>query len=359
MRESNRKAAPALLAAALAGSWRAPPPAPVLSADELARITPLLVGSGAAALAWWKVRRSALQGSAAAAALRRAYHAQALQLALQEREIEHVFALLRSAGVEPILLKGWAAACLYPERGLRPPGDIDLCVRPGQHEAAEAALWGPGRRGTALTDLNHKEFAHLGGAGWDGLYARSLLAPLNDSQVRVLGREDQLRFLCLHLLRHSAYRPVWLCDIAAALESAPADFDWGVALGEDALKRNWVGCALDLARRLLGARREDLPEEVCAARAPVWMVEEVLRQWERPCTADHPPPEPMAASLGRPSRALPALLGRWPDPIRAAVGLGLPFGDGPRLPSQIAFYSVRAADFLTRPLRRTRLRRGD
>ena len=359
MREANRKAAPALLAAALAGSWRDSPPAPALAADELARIVPLLVGSGGAALAWWKVRRSSLRDCAAADALREAYHAQALQSALQEREIEHVFSLLRSAGVEPVLLKGWAAAGLYPERGLRPPGDIDLCIRPGQYEAAKAALWGPERKGTALTDLNHKEFARLGHAGWDGLYARSLLVPLNGSRIRVLGREDQLRFLCLHLLRHSAYRPVWLCDVAAALESAPADFAWGVALGSDATERNWVACALNLARRLLGARREDLPEEACATRAPAWLVAEVLRQWERPCTVDHLPRELMTVSLGRPSRALPALLARWPDPIRAAVGLRLPFGDGPRLPSQIAFYSVRTADFLTSPLRRKRLPRDD
>lgn len=359
MHESNRKAAPALLAAALAGSWRASPPEPALAADELARIIPLLVGSGGAALAWWKVRRSPLRDCAAAETLRQSYRRQTLQSALQEREVEHVFYLLRSAGVEPILLKGWAAAGLYPERGLRPPGDIDLCIRPGQYEAAKAALWGPGREGAALTDLKHKEFARLGDAGWDGLCARSLLAPLNDSRIRVLGREDQLRFLCLHLLRHSAYRPLWLCDVAAALESAPEDFDWGAALGGDAPERNWVACALDLARRLLGARREDLPEEVCAARAPVWLVEEVRRQWERPCTADHLPREPMAASLGRPSRALPALRARWPDPIRAAVGLRQPFGDAPRLPSQIAFYSVRAADFLTRPFRRERLPQDD
>jgi len=29
-------------------------------------------------------------------------------------------------GVEPILGKGWAIARLYPERGMRPYGDIDL-----------------------------------------------------------------------------------------------------------------------------------------------------------------------------------------------------------------------------------------
>src|SRR5215207_2604925 len=202
------RTASAVLAEALAGSWRASPPEPELSAEELARVAPLLVGSGAAALAWWKVSGSSLEVCAAAETLKGAYRRQALQSALQEREVEHVFALLRSAGVEPILLKGRAAAGLYPECGLRPPGDIDLCVRPGQYDAARASLWGPGRVGTVVTDLKHDGSALKGAGGWNALYARARLLDLGESKILVLGREDQLRFLCLHLLRHSAYRPL-------------------------------------------------------------------------------------------------------------------------------------------------------
>jgi hypothetical protein len=347
------RTAPALLAESLAGSWRAKPPEPALSSEELARVVPLLEGSGAAALAWWKVRGSTLEGCAAAETLKQSYRRQALQSALQEREVEQVFALLRPAGVEPVLLKGWAAAGLYPERGLRPPGDIDLCVRPEQLGAARAVLWGPGRSGTAVADLQHDGPALSCAGGWDALYARTRLLELNGSKIRVLGLEDQLRFLCLHLLRHSGYRPLWLCDVAAALEAAPADFDWDVALGGAALTLNWVCCVLDLARRLLGARRKDLPEGVRAARAPAWLVAEVLRQWERPTTFEHLPPELMAASLRRPARALPALLNRWPDPIRAFVGLSQPFDERARLPRQLGFYAARSAAFLKRPLRRS------
>src|SRR5215207_10911095 len=98
------RTASALLAEALAGSWRASPPEPALSCEELARVAPLLVGSGAAALAWWKVRNSSLHDCAAAEVLRQSYRGQALQSALHEREVKEVFALLRTAGVEPILL---------------------------------------------------------------------------------------------------------------------------------------------------------------------------------------------------------------------------------------------------------------
>jgi hypothetical protein len=353
VRGERSKRASALLAEALAGAWRASPPEPKLSGEELARVAPLLVGSGAAALAWWKVRGSALEVCAAADTLKESYRCQALRSALQEREVEHVFALLRSAGVEPVLLKGRAAAGLYPERGLRPPGDIDLCVRPEQYGVARSALWGPGRVGTSVTDLKHDGSALPGAGGWDALYGRTRLLDLNGSKVRVLGREDQLRFLCLHLLRHSAYRPLWLCDVAAALESTPPDFDWELALGGDALQRNWVNCVIDLARGLLGARREDLPEESKAARAPAWLAAEVLRQWERPTTAEHLPRELMSVSMRHPARALPALLSRWPDPLRAAVGLNMPFDDGARLPRQLKFYAVQSAAFLRRSLRRS------
>jgi hypothetical protein len=347
------RSASTIIAELLSGSWRPTPPALNLSVEELERVVPQLKGSGTAALAWWRVRGSRLRDSAAGAELRQSYQTQTLQSALQEWEVEHVFARLRAAGVEPILLKGLGAARLYAERGLRPAGDIDLCVRPEQFEAAHRAVWGPGPKGKALVDFEHDDSALLGRDGWDGVYARSMLFDLNGTQVRVPGDEDQLRFLCLHLLRHSAYRPLWLCDVAAALESAPVGFDWGAALGDDALRRNWVGCVLDLARRLLGAAREGAPGASSEARAPSWLVAEVLRQWERPCTSDHLPRELMAVSLRHPFRALPALVGRWPDPVRAVVGLKLPFDERPRLPRQFKFYVVQSAAFFKRPLLRS------
>ena len=49
---------------------------------------------------------------------------------VHEMEIGEAFSRLRSVGIEPILAKGWAIARLYPERGMRPYGDIDLCVHP-------------------------------------------------------------------------------------------------------------------------------------------------------------------------------------------------------------------------------------
>ena len=125
-----------LLARVLSGAWRTLPDPLDITEDDLGRITPQLLESGAAGLVWARAQHSALKQSPAAGALRQAYRYQTLQSALQEREIAEIFANLRSAGVEPILIKGWAVARSYAERGLRPSGDIDLLIRPSQLAAA-------------------------------------------------------------------------------------------------------------------------------------------------------------------------------------------------------------------------------
>ena len=70
------------------------------------------------------------------------------------------------------------------------------------------------------------------------------LAALGDVPVRVLGPEDQLRLLCLHLARHGISRPLWLCDIGACLESSPPDFDWDCCLRGSKTLSDWTTCVL-------------------------------------------------------------------------------------------------------------------
>src|ERR1051325_6025025 len=124
------------IAALLYTAWRAVPESVVLSAAELSAIAPLLKGTGAAALAWWRLRGSSLRDEAARAGLLDAYRYHALRAALRQQQIQETFHLFRSFAVEPLLVKGWAVAGCYPERGLRPYGDIDLCVRPADYQAA-------------------------------------------------------------------------------------------------------------------------------------------------------------------------------------------------------------------------------
>ena len=246
-----------ILAATLEGAWRAAVTPARVSAGELASVAPLLKGSGAAPLAWWKIRRTELAVTHAARELRQAYLYQTLRAALQEQEIETVFALLARAGVEALLLKGWSAARLYPEQGLRPFGDVDVCVRPAQVEEARRALAVP-EAVRVHVDL-HKDFDESDERSFDELYARGETLRLGEAQVRVLAAEDHLRLTCVHMLRHGAWRPLWLCDVAAALESRTKDFDWSRVLEGDRRRARWVACALGLARELLDARLKDTP----------------------------------------------------------------------------------------------------
>src|SRR6185295_16363623 len=140
-----------------------------------------------------------------------------LESGLNKSKIEEVFALLRSGGIEPILVKGWAAARCYPERGLRPYGDIDICVRAREFKNAERVLADLDSRRFRV-DL-HSGFAKFGIREEETLFARSELVTIGQTEVRIAGAEDHLRLVCFHLMREGAWRPLWLVDAAVALET--------------------------------------------------------------------------------------------------------------------------------------------
>ena len=157
-----------------------------------------------------------------------------------------------------------------------------------------------------------------------------------------------MRIQCLHMLKHGAWRPLWLSDIAVAVENRPSDFNWDLCLGKDKRKADWIACTIGLAHRLLGAEIEDTPVAKRSKRLPRWLIPAVLKQWETPCAADHHPQELMLSTLRNRTGLLRALRGRWPDPIRATVWMSGPFNELPRFLFQFAYYQAEAARFLTR-----------
>jgi hypothetical protein len=331
----------------LAGSWRRSSPALDCSAAELEEITPLLLKSGAAALAWRRVHRSELQGVPAADELHQAYRLNTLHNVIKGRIIERAFTLLRSVEVEPILVKGWAAARLYPEQGLRPYGDIDLCVRPAQFADAQTAL-------KSLPDIQyevdlHCGFAKFGGGRVQTIYERSCLVSLGETEVRVLCAEDHLRFLSVHMLREGAWRPLWLCDIAVALESRSGDFDWERCLTENRRLAGWVICAVRLAQQLLGADIKQTPATKKTKQLPRWLVSTILKEWESqfPSMSERHR-APMADYLHHPANILKGLRHRWPNPIEATINMRAPFNGLPRLPLQFGNCVTRTAKFAAR-----------
>ena len=334
-----------LLATALRGAWREPPPPVAMSADELGEIAPLLLETGGGALGWWRFRHSPLATSPAGERLKMAYRLHTLQAAVHERDIARVVDRLRSVGLDPVLAKGWAIARLYPETGLRPYGDIDLLVGP---EAFSGARLPTGLSG-APVDF-HRRFAELDDRPLDELYRRSQLVSLGDVDVRILGAEDHLRFSCLHLLKHGFWRPTWLCDVGVALDCLPADFDWDYFLDGKDRRSRWVVCVLLVAQQLLGARLDGLPAGGTPLELPDWLIPSVLAAWE----SGHPPYQRAFISyLRRPAGVMQAVRQRWPSRIQASARWRTPSSKLPAPPVQAWEFTARAIHLL---LRRGRVR---
>ena len=343
-----------LVATVLADSWRRSPQELQCSQTEVAEITPLLVASMSGALAWHKVRNSHLKTSAAGLELQEAYRFHSVRTLVREHAIKRVLTLLYREGVEPILVKGWAAARLYPEPGLRPYGDIDLVVRSEQYSATASAI----SAAIAANEIDtayyidlHRGFEDLDDHSFDDLYSHSSILQLDDVDVRVLSPEDHLRVLCVHLLHHNAFRPLWLCDIAAAVENREANFDWNRCLGRHNRRADLVACAIGLAHELLGADVARTPVARRAERLASWLIANVLKQWETPYSMSQAPVThraPMAKYLRDPRGLLKDLRRRWPNSIEATVYVGGPFNELPRWPFQVGECIGRTAKFIAR-----------
>jgi hypothetical protein len=330
----------ALVASVLEASWRASPAQPQCSLEDLTAVTPLLLSFGAGALGWWRLRHSDLRDSAPAFGLRQAYRLHSLQAALHQREIKSVIPHLQSAGIDPVLVKGWAVARLYPQQGLRPYGDLDLCVPPEQFSAARSALLDP-RQPSSVVDL-HDGFAKLDHLAAEELYERSVLVEMDGVKVRLLSPEDHLRLLCVHMLRHGVCRPLWLCDIGAALESRPADFDWDRCLTRNLRVADWVACAIGLVHQLLGVRVADTPVARRANNLPRWLIPTVIKQWER----EFRPRLSIGTFLGTPPAAFRELPHHWPNGIEATINMRGSFSRLSRFPFQIGDTIRRTGAFL-------------
>jgi hypothetical protein len=333
-----------LIAQILTGAWRPVPPTPEFTPHLLNTTAPLLHKSGAASLAWWRVRGTPLADTLAGEGFHQAYRLNALEAEVHAFKTAAVLERLEAAGVEVLLVKGWAIARQYPEVGLRPYTDLDLVVRPGQTATARAALAAPPINNYPV-DL-HDGPARIDALAFDDLARRAERVRLGKRDVRVPGLEDHLRILALHAFRHGVFRPIWLVDLAVAVEARPPTFDWTRCLGSDPRRADWVICAVALAHRLLGANVEGTPVAARARTLPRWLVRAVLRSWDR-CegTSDREPVfHALFRRLGSPARLWEEARFRWDRPIQATLEVGGPFNGLPRWPFQVAAVAWRAPE---------------
>jgi len=332
------------VAAALAGSWRGRTPPLELARAGFDEIAPILARTGAGGLLWTRVKGTPMERTPQGQALLEAWRYQALTVATHAERIAAALRRLRAVGVDAVVGKGWAAARLYPVPGPRPCGDIDLYVRRRDHAAAAEAL-----RGVAgdLVDL-HAGFAELDDRREDELLARARLLEGGAGPIRVFAAEDHLRLLALHALRHGLLRPLWLCDVAAGLESAGPGFDWESFAAGRKRRTEWAFVALELAHAVLGADADAIPP-ARRARLPAWMVPAVLGEWADP-RAPHGARAPVRDLLRHPGRLARGLGLRWPNGIEAAVHLGWSPPRWRPLPAQVAECLRRTASFAARPI---------
>jgi hypothetical protein len=338
----NRENVSRLIAKILAGSWRDRPPPLEVSESDLVSVTPWLLQSGAGGLVWRRVVASSFSASPACGELHEAYRLQTLHAVRHTRNIASIFALLAEAGIDPILVKGWSVARLYPELGLRPYGDIDLCVHPDDF-ARTKSLLSNARDAERGIDL-HCGFKTFDNESWEDFYSRSALLEINGVKVRVLKSEDQLRLLCFHFLREGGWRPLWLCDIAVAIETRSPSFDWELFLSREEKSRHWFACVILLASHLLEARLDGVPEVVTSKQLPRWFLPSVLREWNAP-SMPRRHRTPLRTISQVPLQTLRGLRAHWPNPIEGTIGVRGPFNEMPRLPFQLGQCFVRFARY--------------
>ena len=293
--------------------------------SALDRATPVFLASGVAALV---ARRLDASGQATPT-LHDAARAYAITDMQREMTLRALAAVFRDGGVQVVLFKGWAAAQSYAATELRPSGDFDLLVRPADAARVRALLaphvdqdvtgeridelvleiaapW----RGCTL-DL-HMRLPPSYGLDVEDVVSRAVPGAGPWAGMLVPGAEDHLRIVIVHLLKHGAWRPLWLCDVAAMVEGVSSDFDWPLFLGSERTCAAWLRATIGVAHRLLGCRVDHLPEAFRADASPAWIAHTILREWENPDAALR------RLDPNTPIRDVRAYLAaRWPSPIEA------------------------------------------
>ena len=201
-----------------------------------------------------------------------------------------------AVNLDLIVLKGAALAeTVYPRPSLRFFGDLDVLVRGADCDRARAVLEGLGytpdalqweemvqgrycqtnffkhpERGAVVAEL-HTELLNnpffFGRVKFDaeGTWERARRVTLAGEEAWVLGPEDQLLHLCLHLACHTLAAPSSLRDIEQICQTSEVDWPLLLTIARQAQATRACFAGLLAANRLLGT---PVPDSVLAALAP-------------------------------------------------------------------------------------------
>jgi len=191
---------------------------------------------------------------------------------------------LAEAGIAVVLLKGTAIALRhYDDIGLRPMGDIDVLVRPGDAERAVAVLTGQGLQPKTplsprrISLVHAEDFSDAAGRHIDlhwrlypqrpgdtaGLFERARSLDFYGVSAFALSPADELLHVLVHGLHWSPEATLrWASDAAAILAERVERLQWDVFVGE-AQRLRLVAPAREGLGYLAGALGVPVPREVC------------------------------------------------------------------------------------------------
>ena len=129
-----------LIARVLAGAWRAAPPPPDFTAEDVAAAAPLLHKSGAGALTWWRIRGTPARPDPDRRGLPSGVPAPRARGRGPRDQGRQRPAAPGRGGPGDAGRQGLGDRVPYPEVGRRQYTDLDVVIRPGEMGAARAAL---------------------------------------------------------------------------------------------------------------------------------------------------------------------------------------------------------------------------
>lgn len=245
-----------------------------------------------------------------------------------EQKMADAFEALEKAGLEPLLIKGWAASRYYPNPWKRNMGDVDIVFKPEYVSEAEVFLQDFTNPAVDIhSGLRHHDTVPL-----DDLYENCRMEDCHGTPVRVLRVEDHLRVLCVHWLTDSGAYKDKLWDIFYAIEQHREIMDWDRCLNVvSPIRKGWIVCVIGLAHRYLGLDIEDLPFRNEIKKIPDWVEEALEREWQSPAML-----LPLQQAFSDKRLLYRQILKRFPpNPLHASIMLEKPFDTSPRVFYQI------------------------
>lgn len=260
-----------------------------------------------------------------------------------ERQIADAFKLFREQGIEPLLIKGWAAARYYPPDKPRFFGDTDIAVSAEDYERAATLIRTPAFDFIAI-DL-HKELRALDTIPWDDIIAHSELIETEFGTIRVPCAEDHLRILCVHWLTDGGAYKNKLWDIYYLISNRGNDFSWKRALGSiSETRQQWIKSTIAITHKYLGLDVESLPFADEVKTVEPWLTRAIEKEWATDVRL-----LPIHTVLSDPKRVWQQIRKRIPpNPIQSTVEMEGRFDARTRIFYQIGNYFQRITPMIQR-----------